>query len=37
MRIIKEPNKLELRNKLHFEEKKPRVYTMFKIFSTYIC
>jgi len=29
---------LELRNKLHFEEKKKRrVYTMFKIFSTYIC
>ena len=30
---------LELRNKLHFEEekKKRRVYTMFKIFGTYIC
>jgi len=28
---------LELWNKLHFEEKKRRVYTMFKIFSTYIC
>ena len=29
---------LELwKKKLHFEEKKRRVYTMFKIFSTYIC
>jgi len=28
---------LELWNKLHFEEKKRRVYTMFKIFGTYIC
>jgi len=29
---------LELWNKLHFEEKKKRtVYTMFKIFGTYIC
>jgi len=29
---------LELRNKLHFEEKKKRrVYTMFNLFSTYIC
>jgi len=29
---------LQLWNKLHFEErKKRRVYTMFKIFSTYIC
>jgi len=28
---------LELRNKLHFEEEKRRVYTMFKIFGTYIC
>jgi len=37
MRIIQEPNTLELRNKLHFEEKKRRVYTVFKIFSTYIC
>ena len=36
--IIQEPNTLELWNKLHFEEKKNRrVYTMFKIFSTYIC
>ena len=38
MWIIQEPNKLELWNKLHFEEKKKRrVYTMFKIFDTYIC
>jgi len=28
---------LELWNKLHFEEKRRRVYTVFKIFSTYIC
>jgi len=29
---------LELCNKLHFEEKKKRrVYTMFKVFITYIC
>jgi len=27
----------ELWNKLHFEGKKRRVYSMFKIFSTYIC
>ena len=38
MWIIQEPNKLELWNKLHFKEKKKRrVYTMFKIFGTYIC
>jgi len=38
MWIIREPNKLELWNKLHFEEKKKRrVLTIFKIFSTYIC
>jgi len=37
MWIIQEQNKLELWNKLHFEEKKRRVYAMFKIFSTYIC
>jgi len=38
MWIIQEPNTLELWNKLHFEEKKKRrVYTMFKIFGTYIC
>jgi len=36
--IKQEPNKLELWNKLHFEErKKRRVNTMFKIFGTYIC
>ena len=29
---------LELRNKLHFDEKKKqRVYAVLKIFSTYIC
>ena len=38
MWIIQEPNTVELRNKLHFEEKKKRrVYTVFKIFSTFIC
>jgi len=37
MWIIQEPNTLELWNKLHFEEKKRRVGTMFKIYSTYIC
>ena len=37
MWIIQEPNTLELWNKLHFEYKKRRVYTMFKICSTYIC
>ena len=38
MWIIQEPNTSELWNKLHFEDrKKRRVYTMFKIFSTYIC
>ena len=37
MWITQEPNTLELWNKLHFEEKKRRVYTMFKIFGTYIC
>ena len=37
MRIIQEPNKIELYNKLHFEEEKRRVYTMFKICGTYIC
>jgi len=36
MWIIQEPNTLELWNKLHFEETR-RVYTMFKIFGTYIC
>ena len=28
---------LELRKKLHFEEKKLRVYTMFKILGNFIC
>jgi len=38
MWIIQEPNNLELWNKLHFEEEKTEsIYTMFKIFSTYIC
>jgi len=38
MWIIQEPNTLELWNKLHFEEKKKRrVYTVYKIFNTYIC
>ena len=38
MWIIQEPNKLELWNKLHFKEKKKRrVYTVFKIFGSYIC
>jgi hypothetical protein len=37
MWIIQEANKLELWNKLYFEEKKLRVYTMFKISGTYIC
>jgi len=30
MWIIQEPNTLELWNKMHFEEKKRRVYAMFK-------
>ena len=37
MWIIQGPNTLELWNKMHFEEKKLRIYTTFKIFSTYIC
>jgi len=37
MWTIQEPNTLELWNKLHFKEKKRRVCTMFKIFSTYVC
>ena len=38
MWIIQDPNTLELWNKLHFEEEKKRtVYTMFKLFGTYIC
>jgi hypothetical protein len=36
MWIIQETNMLKLWNKLHFEEKKRRVCTMFKIFSTHI-
>ena len=37
MWIIQEPNTLELWNRLHFEGKKRKVYTVFKIFSIYIC
>ena len=39
MWIKQEPNTLELWNKLHFEEKKKTesIYTMFKIYGTYIC
>jgi len=37
MWIMQEPNKLELWNKMHFEEKKLRIYTIFKICSTCIC
>ena len=37
MWIIQEPNKLELWNKQILKKKKRREYTMFKIFSTYIC
>ena len=38
MLLIQEPNMLELLNKIYFEEeKKRRVYNMFKIFSTYFC
>jgi hypothetical protein len=37
MWIIQEPNKLQFWNKLHFEENKRRVYTMFKIFGNCIC
>ena len=37
MWITPEPNKVELWNKLHFKEKKRRVYTMFKVFGNYIC
>ena len=36
MWILKEQNTLKLWNKLHFEEKRRRLYTMFKIFSAYI-
>ena len=37
MWVIQIPNKVALRNKRHFEEKKWRLYSMFKIFSTDIC
>ena len=37
MWIKQEQNMLELWNKLYFEEKKRRVYTVFKIFSACIC
>jgi len=37
MWIIQEPKKVALWNKRHFEEKKRRVCSMFKILSTYIC
>ena len=34
MWVIQKPNKVALWNKRHFEEKKWRLYKMFKIFST---
>ena len=37
MWVIQKPNKVALWNKRHFEEKKWRLYSMLKIFSTYIC
>ena len=37
MWVIQKPNKVALWNKRHFEEKKWRLYSMFKIFSTDIC
>ena len=37
MWVIQKPNKVALRNKRHFEEKKWSLYSMFKIFSTDIC
>ena len=33
MWIIQEPSTLEVWNKLHFEEKKRRVYTMFNLLA----
>jgi hypothetical protein len=36
MRIVQTPKPLALLNKRHFEEKKRRVCSMFKKFSTYI-
>ena len=37
MWVIQKPSKVALWNKRHFEEKKWRLYSMFKIFSTDIC
>ena len=37
MWVIQKPNKVALWNKRHFEGKKWRLYSMFKIFSTVIC
>ena len=37
MWVIQKPNKVALWNKRYFEEKKWRLYIMFKIFSTDIC
>ena len=37
MWVIQKPNKVALWNKRNFEEKKRRLYSMFKIFSTDIC
>ena len=37
MWVIRKPNKVALWNKRHFEEKKCRLYSMFKIFSMDIC
>ena len=37
MWVIQKPKKVALWNKRHFEEKKWRLYSMFKIFSTDIC
>ena len=37
MWVIQKPNKVALWNKRHFEEKKWRLYIVFKIFSTDIC
>ena len=37
MWVIQKPNKVALWNKRHFEDKKWRLYSMFKIFGTDIC
>ena len=37
MWVIQKPSKVALWNKRHFEEKKWRLYSMFKTFSTDIC